>query len=107
MKPPPYIPEKFVKLTLFARPLRANTLAHWSALVAHAPASSNAFARCGNSRVEPSEIAVARIRLRSALIGFPLSSGRWSPGVWIDKGSAGLPRPRMSQVQPADEAGRS
>jgi hypothetical protein len=56
MKPPPYTPEKFVKLTLLARPLRVNTLAHWSALVAHAPVSSKAFACCGNSKQEQSAV---------------------------------------------------
>src|SRR6266436_5065190 len=72
MKPPPYTPEKLVKLTWFARPLRANTLLHWSALVAHAPVSSNAFTCCGIDRPEPAAIAAARTSFRSAIIGFPL-----------------------------------
>src|ERR1700704_4653049 len=72
MKPPPYTPGKFVKLICFARPLRANTLLHWSALVAHAPVSSNAFTSCGDSGAEPAAIAVARTRIRSTLIAFPL-----------------------------------
>jgi hypothetical protein len=50
MKPPPYTPEKLVKLTWFARPLRANTLPHCSALVAHAPASSNALSSAATAR---------------------------------------------------------
>src|SRR5712664_823042 len=76
MKPPPYTPEKFVKSTWFARPLRANILPHWPALVAHAPVSSNAFSSCSDSRTEPAVIAVARTRFRSTIIGFflePLS----------------------------------
>src|SRR6266576_4681417 len=72
MKPPPYTPEKFVKFTWFARPLRANTLPHWSALVAHAPVSSNAFGSCSDSRAELVMIAVARTRFRSTIIGFSL-----------------------------------
>ena len=70
MKPPPYTPEKFVKSTWFARPLRANILPHWSAPVAHAPVSSNAFSSCSDSKTEPAMIAVARTRLRSTIIGF-------------------------------------
>src|SRR6266404_2979355 len=76
MKPPPYTPEKFVKSTWFARPLRANILPHWSALVAHAPVSSNAFSSGSASSTEPAMIAVARTRFRSTIIGFflePLS----------------------------------
>src|SRR5882672_8630734 len=76
MKPPPYTPEKLVKSTWFARPLRANILPHWSALVAHAPVSSNAFSSGSDSRTEPAMIAVARTRFRSTIIGFflePLS----------------------------------
>src|SRR5438477_8657407 len=73
MKPPPYTPEKLVKLTWLARPLRANTLPHWSALVAHAPVSSNAFASCGDRRAEPARIAATRMGFRSTIIGFSLS----------------------------------
>jgi hypothetical protein len=59
MKPPPYTPEKFVKFTLFARPLRANTLPHWSALVAHAPVSSKALAFPDNTKAEATTVAAS------------------------------------------------
>jgi hypothetical protein len=63
-------------LTWLARPLRANTLPHWSALVAHAPVSSKAFTSRGDSKAEPAAKAVATTSFRSTLIGFrstPLS----------------------------------
>src|SRR5438034_4532492 len=73
MNPPPYTPEKFVKLICCARPLRANTLLHCSALVAHAPVSSNAFTPCGDSGRKPAAMTAATTSFRSTIIAFPLN----------------------------------
>jgi hypothetical protein len=74
-------------------------LLHWSALVAHAPASVNAFAWCGDSRAEPAAIAVARTRFRSTIIDFPVELHPWPQQRFPDRQEQ-HPDPVLQRTRP-------